>query len=66
MNPGIEIQGGAGEFEAAVIAVVLDHIADEEQRAKQGRPRSESELSEWIKAIHDEDNALPLKGGHAF
>jgi hypothetical protein len=66
MKPAIEIQGGAGEFEAAVIAVVLDRIAEEEKRARQGRPKSESELSNWIKAIHDEDHAVPLKRRHAF
>ena len=35
MTERIEIQGGAGEFEAAVIGVVLDRIAEEEAKAKE-------------------------------
>ena len=36
MIEGLEIKGGAGPFEAAVIAVVLDRIAQEENRRTPG------------------------------
>ncbi len=62
MSDGIEIRGGAGEVEAAVIAVVLDHIADDERRAREGRPKSESGLSPWVRAIHPDEPEPPIVG----
>ena len=53
MIEGIEIRGGAGEFEAAVIAVVIDRLAREELEARQGRggsPRGPG-LSAWVRAM---------------
>ncbi|MCI0424704.1 MAG: hypothetical protein L0Z49_10245 [Actinobacteria bacterium] len=50
MIRGVEIKGGAGEFEAAVIAVVLDHIAREREAARQGRRPSGPELPAWVRA----------------
>lgn len=61
MSDGIEIRGGAGEFEAAVIAVVLDRIAEDERAAREGRPKSESGLSAWVRAINPEEPELPLE-----
>jgi hypothetical protein len=57
---GIEIKGGATEFEAAVIAVVLDRITREESEARQGRGRKR-ELSAWARALHtvDLDPSVP-------
>lgn len=66
MSDGIEIRGGAGDFEAAVIAVVLDRIAEDERLAREGRPRSQSGLSAWIRAIHPEEPETPLEGGGLF
>ncbi len=60
MRESIEIRGGAGEFEAAVIAVVLDRIADEERAAMQG-PRSETSLSAWMLAGRPEVPNLPME-----
>lgn len=47
-----EIKGGAGEFEAAVIAVVLDHLAVEEKARKSGRNADDNQLPAWVRAIH--------------
>jgi len=66
MSDGIEIRGGAGEFEAAVIAVVLDRIAEDERVAREGRPKSESGLSAWMRAIHPEEPDTPLEAGELF
>ena len=59
---GVEIQGGAGEFEAAIIAVVLDRIAREEAEArKTGGRRPQPGLSAWVRALYPEPPDLPLE-----
>lgn len=50
----IEIKGGAGDFEAAVIAVVLDRIAHEEAAARQGKSRRQNEIPAWVRAVQPE------------
>lgn len=50
----IHIKGGAGEFEAAVIAVVLDRIANEEAAARQGKSKRQNELPAWVRAVQSE------------
>jgi hypothetical protein len=64
MPDGIVIRGGAGEFEAAVIAVVLDRIAEEERAAVQGRRRNESALSAWVLVGRPEEPKMPLEIVH--
>lgn len=56
MNELIDIKGGAGEFEAAVIAVVLDRIGAETAAA--GRPASDRVLPPWILALDPERTPL--------
>ncbi len=60
MSEGIEIRGGAGEFEAAVIAVVLDRIAQEERAARLGPARDAASLPAWVRAGLPEEPVLPL------
>ncbi|HEU4319481.1 MAG TPA: hypothetical protein VFS66_05315 [Acidimicrobiia bacterium] len=55
----IEIKGGAGEFEAAVIAVVLDRIAQEEAAARSGKRARLGDLPAWVRAIQPERNRFP-------
>jgi hypothetical protein len=55
----VDIRGGAGEFEAAVIAVVLDRIAREGEAARQGRGRGEPRLSAWVRALTPEEPHMP-------
>ncbi len=57
MNEIIEIKGGAGEFEGAVIAVVLDRIAQEQKAAVEARPGAG--LSPWIRALDPDDDLTP-------
>ncbi len=46
----IEIRGGAGEFEAAVIGIVLDHMAREEAAARARARDTFSGLPAWVRA----------------
>lgn len=55
MADQIEIKGGAGEFEAAVIAVVIDRIANEDAAARQRRGRRTPGLPAWVRAVQKED-----------
>lgn len=59
MIEGVEIRGGAGEFEAAVIAVVLDRIAEEERVARQGPRRDSRMLPAWMLAGRPEEPNMP-------
>ena len=59
MDRDIEIRGGAGEFEATVIAVVIDRIAREEEAARQGRGKGGPGLPAWVRAISHDDPRLP-------
>lgn len=59
MDRTIEIRGGATEFEAAVIAVVLDRIAWDEAAVLQGRGRRKPGLPAWVRAIMGEESRLP-------
>lgn len=51
MISDIEIKGGADEFEAAVIAVVIDRIAREEEAARRGVGTRKPGLPAWVRAI---------------
>lgn len=55
----VEIKGGAGEFEAAIIAVVLDRISKEEAEASQRRPNNTGGLSAWVRALYPEQPGVP-------
>ena len=63
MSDEIVIKGGAGEFEAAVIAVVLDRIAAEERAAREGH-RNESALSDWMLAGRPVEPNMPREIVH--
>lgn len=55
----IEIRGGPDEFEAALIAVVLDRIADEERVARQAPNDGSRPLPPWITAGRPEEPNMP-------
>lgn len=60
MVEGIQIKGGAGEFEAAVIAVVLDQIArDEKQAMEGGSDRATGLLPAWVRSLYPEEPNVP-------
>lgn len=55
----IAIKGGADEFEAAVIAVVLDQIEAEERAAVKRVAEKSGRLPAWIRAIEPHGGLLP-------
>lgn len=61
-EPQVEIRGGAGEFEAAVIGIVLDHMAREEASARAHTQSTFSGLSAWVRATPQisPDQVLPV------
>lgn len=60
MVEGVEIRGGASEFEAAVIAVVLDRINQDERAAKARKSKSSPILPAWVRATRDDKPSNPL------
>lgn len=46
----IEIRGGTGEYEAAVLAAVLDQVRRRRQQTRARRPRIAKPLSAWMRA----------------
>jgi hypothetical protein len=56
---GIEIRGGATEFEAALIAVVLDRVAEEERVARQAPKDGSRPLPAWVLAGRPEEPNMP-------
>lgn len=56
---GFEIKGGADEFEAAVIAVVLDRIAAEERAAVERMVAESGRLSAWKRVIDPHGGLIP-------
>jgi hypothetical protein len=59
MIRGIEIRGGASAFEAALIAVVLDRIAEEERVARQAPRDGSRPLPAWMMAGRPEEPNMP-------
>jgi hypothetical protein len=55
----IEIRGGAGEFEAALIAVVLDRITEEERAARQAPKDGSRRVPVWMLADRPEEPNMP-------
>ena len=45
-----EIKGGAGEYEAAVLAAVLEQVRRRKQAARARRPHASKQLSAWMRA----------------
>jgi hypothetical protein len=57
----IDIKGGASEFEAAVIAVVLDHVAAEEKARAAGRNSNDNRVPGWVRALRPEIYPSPFE-----
>jgi hypothetical protein len=56
---GLQIRGGASQFEAALIAVVLDRIAEEERVARQAPKDGSRPLPAWMMAARPEEPNMP-------
>jgi hypothetical protein len=59
MTDFVEIKGGAGEFEAAVIAAVIDRITRDENAARQWRGGHGPGLPAWVRAVQPEEPGHP-------
>jgi hypothetical protein len=57
----IRIRGGAGPFEAALIAVVLDHITREEDAIRRLPPGGARGMPAWMRATLPEEPDAPLE-----
>ena len=53
------VKGGASEFEAAVIAVVLDHIESGEQAEIRRVAQKSGRLSAWMRVVDPHGGLLP-------
>lgn len=60
MNDGVRIKGGATEFEAAVIAVVLDQIQRDEKAARARAADPKPTIPAWVRAVRPDESQLPL------
>ena len=45
-----EIQGGAGEYEAAVLSAVMEQMRRRNRAARARRPHTNRQLSAWVRA----------------
>ncbi|MEX0796628.1 MAG: hypothetical protein WEB67_12635 [Acidimicrobiia bacterium] len=54
MKMPFDIKGGASEFEAAVIAVVLDHVTADEVARAAGRNSNDNRVPGWVRALSPE------------
>ena len=59
MSVDLKIKGGAGEFEAAVVAVVLDRVSREESAARQSRGKPKTGLPAWVRVIQRGEPGTP-------
>jgi len=60
----VEIRGGVGPSEAAVIAAVVQHVLDTET-AQKARPVSRPDLSAWTMASRPHWPRVPLQDSSA-
>jgi hypothetical protein len=56
---GLEIRGGASAFEAALIAVVLDRIAEEERVTRKAPKDGSRPLPAWMMVGRPEEPNMP-------
>jgi hypothetical protein len=59
MSDRVRIKGGATEFEAAVIAVVIDQHEREAKKARQRAAESKPSLSRWVRAARPDESNHP-------
>lgn len=59
MSEKTTIKGGAGEFEAAVIAVVVEQLEREEKAARSRADRTPT-LPAWVRAVRPDESNHPL------
>lgn len=60
MTDRIQIQGGAGPFEAAALAAIIDHVLESEKAARRRRPDSANRPPAWVRAVQHRDPEDPM------
>jgi len=60
MTDPIEIRGGAGPFEAAAVAAVVQHVLDTERQRRSRRPDAPPRPPAWVRAAFPRDPHDPL------
>lgn len=60
MTDRIQIQGGAGPFEAAALAAVIQHVLETERAARSRRPDTGNRPPAWVRAVQPRNPADPL------
>lgn len=61
MSDRMQIRGGAGPFEAAAVAAVVNHVLESEQAARVRRPANANRFPAWVRALHPHDPDDPLR-----
>jgi hypothetical protein len=61
MTEPIQIKGGAGPFEAAALAAVIDHVLESEKAARRRRPDSANRPPAWMRAVQPRNPDDPLE-----
>lgn len=60
MTDPLRIKGGAGPFEAAVLAAVIDHVLQSERAARRRRPDVTPRPPAWVRAAQPRNPDDPL------
>ena len=60
MNQLTRIEGGAGPFEAAVVAAVVNEVLRTEQQARQSPPQPTNRPPAWVRALQPRNLEDPL------
>lgn len=60
MSEAIQIKGGAGPYEAAVVAAVIQEVLESERRVRAQRPEPTNRPSAWVRALHPRNPEDPL------
>jgi hypothetical protein len=60
MAESVDIKGGAGPFEAAVVAAVIDYVIESERKAMQRPPNGSNRPPAWVRALQPRNPEDPL------
>lgn len=64
MGSGLEIRGGAGPFEAAAVAAVVQHVLETERALRQRPPAVSNGLPAWVRAALPRNPEDPVQWVH--
>ncbi|HEX7100927.1 MAG TPA: hypothetical protein VF377_17025 [Acidimicrobiia bacterium] len=61
MSTGLEIRGGAGPFEAAAVAAVVQHVLETERALRQRPPAGSNTPPAWVRAALPRNPEDPIE-----